>query len=185
MRHAGHAGKEALLLRVLAGGEGQRTHGPAVETAQKPDEAAPSRGVARQFQSRFHALGAGLREEAHDRLLHGRQNIETLRQLDLALVPVVRRNVQELVRGILDGLNHRRVAMAGAAHRDAGGEIQKAVAVHIPDFRTLAVRHDEGIVARIGRRDDERIAREQLSSLGARQIGFDVRLFHIPVQLPR
>src|SRR5882672_5294001 len=76
------------------------------------------------------------------------------------------------------------MAVAGAAHGDAGGKIQKAVAVHVPNLRPLAVRHDEGIVPRIGRRDDERIAREQLSSLGTRQIGFDARLLHVQSNSP-
>src|SRR5882724_4144307 len=76
------------------------------------------------------------------------------------------------------------MAVTGAAHRDAGGKIQKAVAVHVPNLRPLAVRHDEGIVPRIGRRDDERIAREQLSRLGTRQIGFDVRLLHVQSNSP-
>jgi hypothetical protein len=85
----------------------------------------------------FHGLGAGLRKEAHGGLLQRRQLIEALRQLDLAFVPVVRGNVQELIRGILDGLHHRRMAVPGAAHRDAGGKIQEAVAVHVPDLRPL------------------------------------------------
>ena len=76
--------------------------------------------------------------------------------------------MQELVGGILDGLHYRRMAVTRAAHRNAGGKIQEAIAVDVPDLRAFAVRHDEGIVARIGRRDDQGVAREQLASLGTR-----------------
>jgi len=181
VRHVGHprhAGEEAFLLRVLAGGEGQRAHGSAVETAQKADEPAAARGEARQFQGRFHALGPRLREEAHRRLLHGRQFIEALRQPDLSLMPVIGGNMQEFIRGLLDGLDHGRMAVPGAANGDARGKVQEAVAVDIPDFSPLAVRHHEGVVARIGRRDDERVARQQLARLRTRQIGFDVWFSH-------
>jgi hypothetical protein len=69
--------------------------------------------------------------------------------------------------------------MAGTADRDAGREIQKAIAVHVPNFRALAVGHHEGIIARIGRRIHQGIARQQLARLRSRQIGFDMHLFHI------
>ena len=88
-----------------------------------------------------------------------------------------------MVRGILDGLHHRGVAVAGAANRDARREIQEAVAVDVPDLRALAVRHHERIVARIGRRDHQRIARQQLARFGSRQIGLDVRFFMIRLPL--
>src|SRR5258708_3381530 len=92
--------------------------------------------------------------------------------------------MQKTIGGILDGLNHHRMAVAGAAHRDTGGKIQKAVAVDVPNLRPLTVRHDEGIVARIRRRDDECVARKQLTSLGAGQIGLDVRFFHVQSNSP-
>src|SRR6202035_188888 len=76
------------------------------------------------------------------------------------------------------------MAVAGAADRNAGGKIQKAVAIHIPNLRPLPVRHHEGVIPRIRGRYDERIAREQLTSLGARQIGFDVRLIHVQSSSP-
>src|SRR3979411_516904 len=86
--------------------------------------------------------------------------------------------MQKTIGGILDGLNHRRMAVTGAAHGDARGKVQKTVAVDVPHLRPLAVRHDEGVVARIGWRDDEGVARQQFASLGAWQIGFDVRFLH-------
>src|SRR5260221_8458484 len=76
------------------------------------------------------------------------------------------------------------MAVAGAAHGDAGGKIQKAIPVHVRNLRAFAVRHDEKVIPRIGRRHDERIARQQLSSLGTRQIGFDVRLVHTQSNSP-
>jgi hypothetical protein len=176
---ARHAREESLLLSVFAGGERQRPHGPPVEAAEKPDEPAAPRGVSRQFQRRFDALGPRLRKETHGRLFHRRQFIEALRQSDLALVPVVGRDVQEPIRGILDGLHHGGVTVSGAAHGDAGGEIQKSIAVDIPNFRTLAVRHHKRIVARIRWRDDKSVPCKQGPRLGARQFGLYVWLFHM------
>jgi hypothetical protein len=57
--------------------------------------------------------------------------------------------VDELFGLILDGLNHGRVAVAGGAHRNAGGEVEIAVAIDIPDFGAAATIHDKRIVARV------------------------------------
>ena len=109
---------------------------------------------------------------------YGRKDPETaqhaLAEPHLPLVPVIGGDVQESLRGVLDGRNHGRMAVSRAAHRDAGGEIEEAVPIDIPDFCALAMRHHEGIIARIGRRHDERIARQQLARLGSGQIGLDV-----------
>jgi hypothetical protein len=81
-----------------------------------------------------------------------------------------------------NGLTKTAILPAGPPSRPKGGiekEIQKAVGVDVPNFRALAVRHDERIIARIGRRDDERVAGKQFAGLGAGQIGLDVRRFHV------
>ena len=66
-------------------------------------------------------------------------------------MPVVAGNVQKLFGCRFDRRDDIRMAVAGRAHGDAGGEIDEAVAIDVPDFRALAMAHDEGIVARIGR----------------------------------
>src|SRR5208283_694552 len=86
--------------------------------------------------------------------------------------------MNEPISGVLDRLNHDRMTVPGAAHGNAGGEIQEAIAVHVPHLRPLAVGHHEGVIAGIGGRDHQRIARQQLARLRARQIGLDMRSFH-------
>ncbi len=129
-----------------------------MKAAEKAEEAAAARHVTRQLERRLDALGAGLREETHHRLLHRREFIDPLAQADLALVPVVRRYMQETIGCILDGLHHRRMAMSRAADGDASRKVQKTVSIDVPGFGPLAVRHHEGVVPRIGRRGHQRIA---------------------------
>src|SRR6185312_13063131 len=103
---------------------------------------------------------------------------DTLAEARHALVPVVAGDVQEVVGGILDGLYHLRVRMAGAAHGDAGGEIEEAVAVDVPDLHATAPGHDEGVVTRIGGRADRAVALEERAGLGSGQLGADVGWMH-------
>jgi hypothetical protein len=98
--------------------------------------------VPGQLQRGLHAFGARLREETHCRFLHGRELVEPLGEAHLAFMPVVGRDVQEFFRSVLDGLDHRRMAVARAANRDPGRKIQEAIAVDIPHYRALTMRHD-------------------------------------------
>jgi hypothetical protein len=151
VRHAGHRRGEALLLRVLAGGERQRPHRASVESAEEADEARAPGDIARQLDRRLDRLGAGLAQEAHRRLAHGCDARQAFAEPDHLLVPVVAGDMQELFGGALHRPDDLRMRVAGAAHRDAGGEVEEAIAVDVPHFRPAAVRHHEGIVARIGR----------------------------------
>ena len=68
VRHVGdarHRREEALLLRVLARGEGERAHRAAVEAAEETDEARAAGDVARQLDRGLDRLGARLAQEAH------------------------------------------------------------------------------------------------------------------------
>ena len=177
IRHVGDAGqrgREALLLGVLAGGERQRAEGAAVEAAEEPDEARPPGDVARQLQRAFHRLGAGLADEAHRRFAQRRHGGEAFAQPGHLLVPVVAGDVQEFRGGILHRLDHLRVRMAGGAHRDAGHEVEEAVAVHVPHLGAAAVRHHERVVARVRGRDHLGVAGDHRQRLRAGQGGLDV-----------
>ena len=57
-------------------------------------------------------------------------------------------------------------------------EVEEAIAVDVPHFGALAVRHDERIVARIGRRLDGDGTLEHGFGLRAGQRRADVRRFH-------
>ena len=149
---------------------------PTVESAKKSDEPRAPGYVARELERGLHRLGAGLAEKAHDRLAHWRQGGDLFAKRDLRFVPIIRRDVQKPIRGAFDCGDNFRVSVAGRTHGDARGEIQEAIAIDIPDFRTAAVRHDEWIIARIRRRDDCRVAFDQRARFRTRQLGSDTRL---------
>ena len=186
MRDARHGRRKALLLRVLARGEGERSHGAAMESAEEADEARASADVARELERAFDGLGAGLAEEAHGRLAERRSLRDALAEPDHFLVPEIARDVHELAGRLADGGDHLRMRVAGRAHRDAGAEIEEAVAVDVPHFRAAAMRHHERIVARIGRRDHRLVARNHGTRLGAGQLGLDMGVtMKSPVAGPR
>ncbi len=57
----------------------------------------------------------------------------------------------ELIELFLDRRLDVRVAMADVLHRDAGHEVDVAAAVDVPDFRSLGMVDDQGILPAIGR----------------------------------
>src|SRR5207237_10569681 len=84
----------------------------------------------------------------------------------------------KVVGGALDRLGDRRVRMPGAAHGNAGGEVQEAIAIDVPDLDAAPARHHEGVVARIGGRAHDAIARQQGAGVGSRELGADVGRTH-------
>ena len=176
VRDARHGRRESRLLRVLAGGQRQRAHRAAVEAAEERDDPLPARDVARELQRALDRFGAGLAEEAHAGLAERHDRGEPFRERGHLLVPVVARDVQELRRRVLHGLDDPRVRVAGRADRDAGGEVEEAVAVHVPGLGAARVRHHERVVARIGGRGDFRVALDHRARLGPGQLGLEVRV---------
>ena len=137
---------------------------------------AALRHVARELQRALDRLRAGLAEEAHARLADRHDRGEALGERGHLLVPVVARDVQELAGRVLHRLHDARVRVAGRADRDAGREIEEAVAVDVPGLRALAVRDHERVVARVGGRGDLRVALDHGAGLRARQVHLDVRV---------
>ena len=115
---------------------------------RNPMKRGRSGHVARELDRALDRLRAGLAEEAHDRLTHRRHFGQPLGQPRHVLVPVVARDVQELVGRRLDRVDDLRVGVARGAHGDACNEIQEPVAVDVPDLGAAAMRHHERIVAR-------------------------------------
>jgi hypothetical protein len=109
-------------------------------------------------------LRASLSAASADRI----QRRDLLAERDLVLVPVVAGDVHELLRRLGDRLHDLRVTVPGGAHGDARHEIEEAVAVHVPRFRAFGMRDHEWIVARVGRRHDQRVALEHRLGLRAR-----------------
>jgi len=94
-----------------------------VKTAEETDKTRPPRHITRQFEGAFNALRTGLRKETHRRLPHGRNFGNTFAETDLRLVPIIRRNMQEILRRIGHGCDHLRMTVTSATDGDAGDEI--------------------------------------------------------------
>ena len=67
------------------------------------------------------------------------------------------------------------MGVTGAADTDAAHEVEKAVAVHVPDFGAAPLGDDERVIAWIGGRRDRAVARDERLGLGAGQRHVNVR----------
>jgi hypothetical protein len=146
-----------------------------MEAAEKTDEARPSGYVTRKLQGALDRLRTALAGNHLRRLAQRIERIELLAEARHAFMPVIGRDVQEVVGRILDRLHDLRMRVPGAAHADAAHEVEKAVAVHIPYFGPASLRHDEGVVAREGGSDDSAVARQQCLGFGSWQRHADTR----------
>ena len=92
---------------------------------------------------------------------------ELLRQVDLRrVVEIGPRHVQQLGRLVLDGGDDLRMAVAGRADGDAGGEVEEQVAVDVLDDRPAAALHRQRIDARVRRRHVLLVGRDQQRARG-------------------
>ena len=185
MRDARHRRREAELLRVLARGERERTHGAAVEGPQEREEARAPRHIPRQLDRALHRFRSGLTEEGHRRPVHRRKPRQPLAQRAHALMPVVAGDVNEIAGRVAYGLHHLGVRMAGRTDRNAGREIEKAIAVDVPDFRASAVRHRKRIGPRVGGRRDLRVARDQGARLRSGELCLNINCCHAGTSIGR
>ena len=123
---------ESRTLLDLGVRQGQRAHGAAVEAALEGDDPGPMGVVPGQLDGALDGLGAGVGEEDPRLLLERCDRGQALHELQVArLVEVGGGNVDQAIRLVLDGLHHLRVGVAGGADRDAGGEVEEAVAVDV------------------------------------------------------
>src|SRR5688500_5433692 len=170
---------EAAALNRLARRQRERAERAAVKAAQKRDHAVALRDVARELDCRFNRFGAGVRKERSLVTAERRQLVERLGEAHLRLViEIGSRHVQEFLRLIDDGGDDLGMRVAGGIDGNAGGAVEKAVAVDILDDRAGAARHDEWIAARIGRRDDFAVTFDDGFGFGTRKGGLDRRLVH-------
>ena len=72
---------------------------------------------------------------------------------------------------LLDGGDHIGMAVAGGGHGDAGGEIEKLVAVDVFDHDAAAALGDQRIRAGVGRRNDTLVVFENALGVGAGKLG--------------
>src|SRR5690606_14093709 len=87
----------------------------------------------------------------------GRERVEALGQLDVAGVHAHREaQVLELLGLALDGLHDPRVGVPDVHDRDAGREVEVALALYVPDVRAPALHGVERVDARRTRCDGRR-----------------------------
>ena len=130
----GHHAAEALLVGHDLAGQRHPHEGPPVERAGEGDHRISLRGRAGDLDRVLAGLGPG---GDKDRLLGeiaGGGVVQALGQADIVLIG------QNLVAGMRErvqlgahGIDHAGVAVAGVHDRDAGGEIDQAVALDVGD----------------------------------------------------
>ena len=143
----GHGG-ERLVLRRLTGG-GERGEGSAVKTAEGAHDrvSTPTPVFARQLDGALVRLGTGVREEDLSPV-SGRfeeQFVDLDRSLGGDWVGEEVRHVQKSLELVADRLGDDHVRVAERHDRDAGEEVEIALAVGIPELGALAtLEHDRG-----------------------------------------
>jgi hypothetical protein len=128
-------GAEAGLVGHHLAGEGHAHHGAAVEAPLEGDGAAATGVGAGDLDGVLHRLGAGGEEEGALGGGAGHQGIQLLRQLDIAGVGGdLEAGVAELLELLAHRRHHLGVVVAGVEHGDAGGKVDVAVALHVPQL---------------------------------------------------
>jgi hypothetical protein len=123
-----------------------------MEGADKADEPRPPRGITCELDRGLDAFGARVGIKDAHIFFHRRDLVDLFAQADHRVVVIVGRDMDEFCGLLLDGLDDFGMRVAGGKHGDAGGEINVAVAVHVPTFSALAMIHDERVIAWVGRR---------------------------------
>ena len=119
-----------------------------MKRAEERDQVVPLRVVARQLDRGLDRFGPGVAEERPVRAGHRRNRRQLLAEPHLQLVVEVGAgHVQELARLLDDGRDDLGMRVAGGRHGDAGGAVEKDVAVHVLDECPLAPGDDERVVA--------------------------------------
>ena len=124
--------------------------------------------VARQFQRALDGLGAGVAIKEAVRSGHRRDGRKALGQIGERLVEEIGAGDVDQFRGLL--LNRRNdfgMAMAGRNDGDAGGKIEKLVAIHIFDADAAAALGHQRIRARITGRNEPGVGLDSRSGFGS------------------
>ena len=86
--------------------------------------------------------------------------------------------MQQAVGLLFDSLDHPGMTMPRGANSDAGGKIQKYIAVHVVDPKAFGFFNHQRIITRIGRRDVFPILIDQFACFWAGQGLLDQRCFY-------
>ena len=171
-----HQRREAAAMDQLRAGQRHGPVGAAVKGAEEGDGPRPPGVPAGQLQGRFERFGPAVGEEDPLRRCARRDLGQPLGQVDLRLVVEIgARHVQQLGRLVLNGGDDLRMTMPRRGDGDAGGEVEKQIAVHVLDDRPAAPGAHQRIDARVRRRHVLLVALQQGLGVTTRQRGLDGR----------
>jgi len=140
------------LVRMRLVGERQGHVGAAVEGVRERHDAGTLGVGAGDLDGVLDGLGAGVGQEGLLRGRAGSQGVEPLGQLDVGGVHADREaEMLELLDLALDGFDHARMRVAEVHDRDPRAEVQVALAVDVPDVRSLPANRMERVHADSGR----------------------------------
>ena len=126
--------------------------------------------IAGQLERALNGLRAGVAIEEAMRSGHGRHGREALGEIRQRLVVEVGAgDVDQLGGLLLNGGDHFGMAMAGGGHGDAGGEVEKLVAVHVFHADAAAALGHQRIGARITGRNQAVVGGHGGAGLGSGQ----------------
>ena len=173
---APHQGAEPAALARLRRGEREAAERATVEAAEERDHVRTPGRVASQLDRAFDGFGPRVGQE-HPRRLHRRAGGESLADLGVGgQVEVARAVVQDVVDLSVDRGVDARMGVAGGRHRDAGVEVEEAVAVDVFDDAAGATPHDERVHPRQRRARHPLVAFDDRTGGGPGQLGEDPRL---------
>ena len=135
--------------------------------------------ITRQLDGGLDRFGARVAEEHFLRLFSGRHGREALRQFHhVRQIEISAGNVNQLSGLLLNRRDDTRMAVSGRDHGNTRGEIQKGVAVDVLNNRAAPGFRDHRVAARVRRRDDLRVPRDDLFRVGTGERGDEIWQLH-------
>src|SRR5213594_3510180 len=154
MKDARQQRRKPPALDRLAGGQGDGPKRAPVKGVEEGKDVWTPCRVARQLDRALDGLRARIAEVYLLGLTTGSQFGQPLGHPDIGRIEEVRKGkMDEPIDLGRNRADHLFVTVSDGADRDARGEVQVAVPVHIPDVASGGVVHDERIGLR-GRRSD-------------------------------
>ena len=150
-----HHRKKSLLLNAFAAGQGERSHGPAMERPKESDKLAAAGMVAGHLESRFHRFGPRIAEVNPFPGVSRHERRKFFGERDhIFVIEVGARHVDQLGGLFLNSLNHLGMAMSGGRDGDSGIEIEETIPIDILNDGSAAASNHQRIGTGIGGRQN-------------------------------